>query len=40
MPYERAKHPGSRRLQTFVSFLIFLLILAAAFYALVRVLAH
>jgi hypothetical protein len=40
MPYERAKHSGSRLLQTFISFLIFLLILAAAFYALVRILAR
>ena len=40
MPYERANRPGSHRLQTFISFLIFLLILAAAFYALIRIMAR
>jgi hypothetical protein len=40
MPYERIKETGHRRTNTLIAFLIFILVISAAFYALVRILGH
>jgi hypothetical protein len=40
MPYERSKESGRRRIETLISFLIFVLILTAAFFALAGIIAH
>jgi hypothetical protein len=40
MPYERSKESGHRRIETLISFLIFVLILTAAFFALAGIIAR